>query len=94
MHRKSSAVALRGTLEAATRGRLFLPFLCALFGLLPGPALAHPYHTTTAQAEVNREAGTLEVALKVLPEDLERAVERYSGEKVRLELDPDIDEQI
>lgn len=44
------------------------------------PARAHPYHTTIAEADWNAESGRLEVALRLLPADLERALEAHVGQ--------------
>lgn len=43
--------------------------------LWPLSAVAHPQHRSTAQVEVNRQRGVLEVGLRVLPGQLERAIE-------------------
>jgi hypothetical protein len=48
-------------------------FFAAILGSLPGAA--HPYHVTVAEAELNAATGRLEVALRLLPEDLIRALE-------------------
>ncbi len=51
----------------------------------------HPYHSTQAEAELSAETGRLEVALKVIPEDLERALGRRTGTEVSLEKTPEVD---
>ena len=38
------------------------------------PVAAHPYHTTLAEADWNGETNRLEIALRLLPEDFERAL--------------------
>jgi len=43
-------------------------------------ARAHPYHTTNAEARVDRSTYTLQVSLRVLPEDLEEALRRSTGQ--------------
>lgn len=48
-------------------------------------ALAHPFHITTAEAEINTSAHTLEVALELNPTELEQAME------LRWNLDIDLD---
>ncbi len=83
----------------AARGatRELLCRLCVLLlagWLLAGPLAAHSYHTTVAEVTLNADAGRLEVALRALPEDLERALERHSGQRVRLELTAGVDESI
>ncbi len=45
------------------------------------PAFAHPYHASLSEAEYNSESGSLEVALKVLTQDLERALTHHFGKK-------------
>lgn len=52
---------------------------------------AHPYHVAFLEAEANPETGRLEVAMRVFPEDLERAAAlRLGMERVSLEKTPDI----
>lgn len=65
---------------------LFFPFLpVLLMGLLHLPAaLAHPWHTSFAEIDWAEDGATLEVALRVLPEDLETALTWRSGEAVVL----------
>ena len=63
-----------------------------LFVFYAAPTLAHPAHTTVSEVEFNAETGHLEVALRVMSEDLEKAlskrenrnlvVERESAEKL------------
>ncbi len=57
-------------------------------------AEAHPFHVTLAQADYNAETAHLEVALKVWPPDLQRALERRLDRDVDLDRDPDIERQI
>ena len=65
-----------------------LRYLCSLvlglccWGLL-SQALAHPSHHSYAEVEWSA-AGTFDVALKVIPEDLEAALTFHSGEPVVL----------
>ena len=40
---------------------------------------AHPYHASLAEIELNEETGALEVALRLIPEDLARALSRLPG---------------
>ncbi|MDY7096067.1 MAG: DUF6702 family protein [Acidobacteriota bacterium] len=56
-------------LGALRLGALLLGVLGSL------PASAHPYHVTLAEMELNAATGRLEVALRMLPEDLVRALE-------------------
>ncbi len=66
--------------------------LCWLLGsaLWPGPALAHTFHVSLAEAEWNAGSGRLEVALRTLPDDLERALGDALERKVVLEKEPDL----
>lgn len=52
-----------------------------------GVGSAHPFHVSIAEIEFNGESRTLEVALRVHPEDLVRALEsrKRPGEKIELE---------
>lgn len=59
--------------------------LAAASGLAPGRALAHPNHATLAVAELNPETGRLEVALRVDPDDLERAIRKATDSTIRPE---------
>lgn len=56
-----------------------------------GSAVAHPYHVTLAEAELEKSTGKLEVALKVKPEDLERALSAMSKRKISLEKEKKVD---
>ncbi|MEO0437978.1 MAG: DUF6702 family protein [Pseudomonadota bacterium] len=62
--------------------------LCYLLLFLPGllvvaPSWAHPSHESYAELEWG-EQGALNVALKVIPEDLERALKLHTGESITL----------
>lgn len=59
--------------------------VAAAVGLVPARALAHPNHATLAVAELNPKTGRLEVALKVDPDDLERAIRKATDSKIRPE---------
>ncbi len=50
----------------------------------------HPFHISTAEMEWNAGAKCCEVGLKLQPSDLERALSRLAGKRVRLE-DEDVD---
>jgi hypothetical protein len=54
---------------------------------------AHPSHASYAELEWSDE-GTLDVALRVTPEDLERALSRRAGRSVVLVDDPFVREQL
>ena len=55
---------------------------------------AHRFHVSLAQADYNPKTGSLEVALRVNPFDLEDALTRAHGSKVDLDRTPDVDEHI
>lgn len=63
--------------------------------LSPGAALAHPYHVAYLEAEADAPSQRLQVAMRVFPEDLERALERMSERPgVDLERTEDVDDLI
>ncbi|MEM9064497.1 MAG: DUF6702 family protein [Planctomycetota bacterium] len=45
----------------------------------------HPYHASTAEADLNPETGRLQVSMEFYPEDLERALSRAHRSDVDLE---------
>ncbi len=73
---------------------LLTPVFVLLLGICSAPVAAHPFHVTTAEVELNRETASLEVALRVGLEDLERALSLARGRKVHLETEPDVQDQI
>ncbi|MBN7796082.1 DUF6702 family protein [Parahaliea mediterranea] len=72
--------------------RLSLIIFLALLVGAPG-ALAHPWHTSFAELGWNDDGDTLEVSLRVLPEDLETALTWRRGETVVLADNPDVRSQ-
>lgn len=75
--------------------RWALASVAVLFGgAWSSVALAHPYHTTSATAELNRDTGSLEVALRVSPEDLEKALGYRTGRRISLDKTKDVDKLI
>lgn len=58
------------------------------------PATNHPFHVSIAEAEFNSETKCLEVALKVYPGDLERALQSMTGRPIRLEKTDQVDKLI
>ncbi len=52
---------------------------------LSGQARAHPFHASRAEVDYRAECRCLEVALAVVPEELEAALERISGKRIPLE---------
>ena len=52
------------------------------------PALAHPIHTSTAEADYNRATKQLEVSLRVFADDFEAALSDLAGQKISLEKTP------
>jgi len=57
-------------------------------------ATAHPFHTSTAEAEWNAESQRLEVALRVSGEDLEAALNLNAKERIKLDDSDAADEAI
>lgn len=47
--------------------------------LAAGPLLAHPYHTSIGEADWNSQTQRLEVALRFVPDDLDRALRASFG---------------
>jgi hypothetical protein len=70
------------------------PWLLLAVAALTVPAWPHPYHAARAQMELNGETGRLEVALEVIPEDLQRALRRRTAEPVVLETTAGVDQLI
>ncbi|MCA9713838.1 MAG: hypothetical protein KC468_03980 [Myxococcales bacterium] len=51
----------------------------------PRRARAHPYHASLAELDRDPRTGALEVALRLIPEDLARALNRSAGRPVDLD---------
>ncbi|MDF1666343.1 MAG: hypothetical protein P1V97_31630, partial [Planctomycetota bacterium] len=68
---------------------LSLVSLAALVG--PQSAAAHPFHVTLAEAELETKTGNLELAIRVKPEDLERALSAQTNRKISLEKEGKVD---
>ncbi len=72
----------------------------SLFGLLTilcacaSSAEAHPFHVSIAEANRNPKTGNLEIALKVFPGDLERAVRLKTKQPVDLDKTKNVDKLI
>jgi len=69
-----------GTLRIRLAG-----LLCLLGPLGTAPAVAHPFHLSNAEVDYRAECRCLEVALQVMPEDLEAVLGRISGQRIPLE---------
>ena len=72
--------------------------LGALFALLlldtltsPDPRAAHPFHVSLAEVEFNAESGKLEVALRVYPLDLEKALTLHAARRISIDDEPEVD---
>ncbi len=57
--------------------------------LAPQTAHAHPYHVTFAEATLDEASWSLQIAIRMKPEDLEEALRRSSGVEAKLEEFPD-----
>ena len=64
------------------------------FCLLATGANAHRFHHSLGEVEVNSERKVLEIALKVIPEDLETALQEQVGKRINLEKSKGIDAEI
>lgn len=69
-------------------------FMLVAFGLWASVTHAHKFHHSLAEVTINSDRQALEVALKVIPEDLETALESQVGKRVNLESTKDIDKEI
>jgi len=58
---------------------------CLLLLALPAVALAHPIHSSLAEADYNRTTQKLEVALRVFADDFELALTARAKTKITLE---------
>lgn len=65
--------------------------VCALAGLGAAPLHAHAFHLSFGEADFNPVSQRLEVALCVVPEDLELALEARADRELTLEREPAID---
>jgi len=72
----------------SSRLRLAFALRLLAFAWLALPALAHPVHTSTAEADFNRTTRKLEVSLRVFADDFEAALAALAGEAVSLEKTP------
>ena len=54
----------------------------------------HPFHISVAEIEYNQETGKLEFALRVWPEDLEKALSQSSRKQIDLDKTKEIDEMV
>lgn len=70
----------------ASSAMVLLATLWAVAGVL-----AHPFHVSLTEAEYNPETHSLEVALRVLPADLERALELRLGRDIDLDREPELE---
>ncbi len=66
--------------------------VCFVFSL--ESAAAHPFHVSLAEAEFNQQTGSLEVALRVHPTDLEQALRAQEPRPVDLDRSKGIDRMI
>ncbi len=76
----------------AAIGQVFAALLLTL--AVNGSTAAHEYHASAAEIELNLETARLEVALQLIPEDLEAALAEVQGSAVHLDATEDIDQLI
>ncbi len=67
--------------------RHLLGILCLGWALWPPTAHAHDFHFSQSEAEFNRETNRLEVAIRVINHDLERALSHHFGKNKALALE-------
>lgn len=67
--------------SSAIRQTVWTLFLALLFAV---GAVAHPNHSSFAEINVNYDSNTLEVALRLTPEDLEHALTEFHGRRIVL----------
>jgi hypothetical protein len=77
-------------LRRGRRARLLAPALALALAVAfgPGPgggAAAHPFHASYAELSWNEAGDALQVALRIIPEDLESALSRDAGTRVLLD---------
>jgi len=65
-----------------------------LLAAIASKAWAHPYHESVAELEWNQTSGRWEVALRVLPEELEDAVSAFTGKQSIIDATPGMDQAI
>ncbi len=81
---------LREALSGLASSLSLFAYRLSLFAcsFLATPASAHPIHTSTAEADYNRESQRLEVSLRVFADDFEAALGDLAGKKISLEKTP------
>lgn len=84
---------LMGRTNPASAGFVLMCLLCVLGGFT-ALAQAHPYHESSLELEWNAEAQQWEASLRVLPEDLEDALQFQLGQRVDLIHSENIDQHI
>ena len=75
-------------LSRGHRARLLAPVLALALAVGLGQgrgAAAHPFHASYAELSWSEAGDALEVALRVIPEDLETALSRDAGSRVLLD---------
>jgi hypothetical protein len=61
----------------------------ALAALLAPGAAAHKFHASLVEVDLNRETGRVEIGMRLFSDDLEAALTRKHGRKVRLDATED-----
>ncbi|GAB4183824.1 MAG: hypothetical protein Tsb002_06300 [Wenzhouxiangellaceae bacterium] len=65
-----------------------------LLAVIANNGWSHPYHESLAELEWNQASGRWEVALRVLPEDLEDAVSAFTGRRSVIDATPGMDQAV
>lgn len=90
------SASARGSSEDSNRRRPRLrPWITSVVALaccgIPTLASAHPYHVTFTEANLDTRTWTLQLAIRMKPEDLQEALRRRAGSDATLESFPQRD---
>lgn len=74
----------RDPIRVAARGVAAAGICILMVAVWPRVVAAHTFHASLTQIEVNASANTVEVGIRVFVDDLEEALTRRTGRRVRL----------
>lgn len=90
------APAVTGAGRLRRHPRLFTILTLALAALAAYPRTSqlapHTFHASLAQIEFNAGAGTAEIAIRLFTDDLESALSKRSGRRIRMDVTPSAEE--
>ncbi len=72
------------------RSGVSIAVVVVLFASFAQPSSAHTYHASLAEVDYNAKSKVLELGIRVFANDLEEALTRRRGRKVRLDVTPDV----